>query len=232
MLTPSDPRPDLLPSLGRLVRGLVLLFWAVPLGLVICVQTARTELLAGLGFLPALLSQVLVLHALFLIAAFQPHERIWRRALDRARALALVNLGLAPFLHWWRAMPEVTHYQVAVTLMAGSGLGFLAALNAALRRLAAMLPDATLRLEVRLFTSVNLGLLLALGGLALGLLWAGRSAWTANWPPLALGLIQHFGPMVLLILALLPVALTMTLIWKIKETILHSVFQPGTRPPP
>lgn len=229
MLTPSASRSDLLPSLGRLVRGLVILFWAVPLSLVICVQTARTELLAGLGVLPAVLSQLLVLHALFLLAAFQPHERIWMRALDRARVLALINLGLAPFLHWWRAMPEVTHYQIAVTLMAGSGLGFLAALNAALRRLAAMLPDATLRLEVRLFTNVNLGLLVALAGLALGLWSAGQVLGAAAWPPLARALVQHVGPVVLLMLSLLPVALTMTLLWKIKETILHSVF---SIPPP
>lgn len=223
---PSPARVDLLPSLGRLVRGLVLLFWALPLSLVVCVQTARTTLLAGAGILPPVLALALVVHALFLMATFQPRERIWVRALDRVRALALINLGLAPFLHWWRQMPEVTHYQVAVAAMTVSGLVFLVALNAALRRLVAMLPDETLRLEVRLFTNLNLALLAALGLLGLALKLGLQLAGAADWSPWVLGLMLHFGTAALLVLALLPVALTMTLIWKIKEAILHSVFHP------
>lgn len=223
---PSPARVDLLPSLGRLVRGLVLLFWALPLSLVVCVQTARTTLLAGAGILPPVLALALVVHALFLMATFQPRERIWVRALDRVRALALINLGLAPFLHWWRQMPEVTHYQVAVAAMTVSGLVFLVALNTALRRLVAMLPDETLRLEVRLFTNLNLALLAALGLLGLALKLGLQLAGAADWSPWVLGLMLHFGTAALLVLALLPVALTMTLIWKIKEAILHSVFHP------
>jgi len=223
---PSPARADLLPALGRLVRGLVILFWALPLSLVVCVQTARTTFLAGAGILPPVLALALVVHALFLMATFQPRERVWVRALDRVRVLALINLGLAPFLHWWRQMPEVTHYQVAVAALAASGLAFLVALNAALRRLVAMLPDETLRLEVRLFTNLNLALLatLCLLGLALKLgLQLGGAAVGSSW---VLGLMLHFGTAALLVLALLPVALTMTLIWKIKEAILHSVFHP------
>lgn len=225
-LPPLSTRAELMPSLGRLVRGLLILFWAVPLSLVLCVQTARTTLLAGAGIFPPVLALALVLHGVWLMAAFQPRERVWMRALDRVRVLALINLGLAPFLYWWRLMPEVTHYQIAVAALAASGLAFLAALNAALRRLVAMLPDETLRLEVRLFTNLNLGLLaaLALCGvfLRLGPLLESR----ADWPPLLLGLWLHLASAALLVLALLPVALTMTLLWKIKEAILHSIFHP------
>lgn len=223
---PSPARADLLPSLGRLVRGLVLLFWGLPLSLVVCLQTARTTLLAGAGILPPVLALGLVVHALFLIASFQPRERVWVRALDRVRALALINLGLAPFLHWWRQMPEVTHYQVAVVVLAASGLAFLVTLNAALRRLVAMLPDETLRLEVRLFTNLNLALLAALGLLGLALKFGLHLGGAANRSPWVLGLMLHFGTAALLVLSLLPMALTMTLIWKIKEAILQSVFHP------
>lgn len=217
---------DLMPSLGRLVRGLLILFWALPINLVVCVQTTRTNLLAGSGMLPPIIAQAVILHALFLIGSFQPHERVWVRALDRVRVLALVNLGLAPFLHWWKLMPWVPHYQIAVSVMAACGLGFLAALNQTLRRLAAMLPDETLRLEVRLFTNLNLGLLGLLVGLA-GLFTLGlRAGWLNAWPELAARLVLHLGSAALLAVGLLPVALTMTLIWKIKEAILKSVFHP------
>jgi hypothetical protein len=215
-----------MPSLGRLVRGLLILFWAVPLSLVLCVQTARTSLLAGAGILPPVLALGLVLYGVGLMAAFQPRERVWRRALERVRVLALINLGLAPFLYWWRLMPEVTHYQVAVAGLAAGGLAFLAALNAALRRLVAMLPDETLRLEVRLFTHLNLGLLAALGLCGVLLRLGPALGAGANWSPLLLELWLHLGSAALLVLALLPVALTMTLLWKIKEAILHSVFHP------
>ncbi len=225
--SPTPPaRADLLPSLGRLVRGLILLFWAVPLSLVLGVQTARTTLLAGAGILPPVLALALVVYGVSLMAAFQPRERIWVRALDRVRVLALINLGLAPFLHWWRLMPEVTHYQIAVAVLAAGGLAFLAALNAALRRLGAMLPDETLRLEVRLFTNLNLGLLAALALCGLLLKLGPALGSRAAWSPLVLELWLHLGSAFLLVLALLPVALTMTLLWKIKEAILTSVFHP------
>lgn len=216
----------MMPSLGRLVRGLLILFWALPISLVVCVQTTRTNLLAGSGVLPPIIAQAVILHALFLVGSFQPHERIWVRALDRVRVPALINLGLAPFLRWWKLMPEVPHYQIAVALMAASGLAFLAALNQALRRLAAMLPDETLRLEVRLFTNLNLGLLGLLVGLAGLLTLSLRAGWLDAWPELAVRLAIHLGSAALLALGLLPVALTMTLIWKVKETILKSVFHP------
>ncbi len=226
----GSTEPDLLPSLGRLVRGLVILFWALPVSLVVCVQTARTHLLAGGGVLLPVLSQAVILHALFLISSFRPRERVWVRALDRARVLALINLGLAPFLHWWKLMPEVPHYQVAVAVMAATGPAFLAALNLALRRLAAMLPDETLRLEVRLFTNLNLGLLAGLLVLAGLVTLALRLDWMTHLPTMLGRLAAHFGSVLLLALVLLPLALTMSLLWKIKETILRSVFHPGGPP--
>jgi len=49
-----DPAPnaELLRALGRLVRGLSVLFWGLPLALVACVQTAKTEWLRQFGLSP------------------------------------------------------------------------------------------------------------------------------------------------------------------------------------
>ncbi len=227
MLKPSHADADLMPSLGRLIRGLTLLFWGLPLTLVICVQTARTGILGSFGLLPPVIANATLLHALMLARTFRKQERVWSQAIERSCLLALVNLGLSPFLHWWKLLPNVGQYQVAVAIMACTGLLFLVSLNLALQRLAAMLPDQTIRLEARLFTNLNLGLLIATAVLALGGVgiwqWESVPEWAVAYQRLAV----HLGGAILLVFVLLPLALTMTLLWKIKEAILGSVFGPG-----
>lgn len=218
------PQAELLRTLSRLVRGLSALFWGLPLALVVSVQTAKTNLLGGMGILPPLLAHGLLLYGLSQIGEFQRGERVWRLAVHRSMVIAIVNLGLAPFLYWWKMMPQVLHFQIAILVLALGGLLLLLTLNQALIRLAAMLPDETLRLEARLFTTLNQYLLVAT--LILVALWVLLRQQT-EMPPwfLTLWLLVHqVGLLVLLLLVLLPMALTMALLWKIKETILNSVF--------
>lgn len=232
-LADATPSPELLRSLGRLVRGLAALFWGVPLALLISVQTLYASWFdhyGAFGFLGPVAMQGVLLFGLFELGHFQPQERVWVAALDRARVLAIVNLGLAPFLYWQHRLPEVPLFSHMVLLLAVSALFFLYALNAVLRRLAAMLPDETLRAEATLFTSLNCSLLASVPfvvGLYLTL------AQIPNLPRLAryllLGL-YHAGEWTLLILVLVPVAMTMSLLWRMKETILHSVFGGDGKP--
>lgn len=215
-------------SLARLVRGLSALFWGLPLALVVCVQTARTDFFAPFGVAPPLLVTVILWYAVRQLGHFRQHERVWRKALDRAQVAALINVGLSPFLYWWKVMPEVVHYKFAALAMALSGLVFLLFLNQALQRLAAMLPEETLRIEAKLFTNLNLWLLSAV--FMLGALWTGLHQFQQPPPALAQMLVDvsHFGLLTLLLLVLLPLALTMTLAWRIKELILTSVFSAKT----
>jgi len=108
---------------------------------------------------------------------------------------------------------------------------FLFNLNLVLQRLGAMLPDETLRHEIKQFTPVNRALLLAtlaftilficsrffptLSALDRLLVLPERNA---LWWFLLLVLVP------LAIFVLLPLAMTMALIWKTKEVILDSVF--------
>lgn len=223
MADPAAPA-DLMQSLSRLVRGLSALFWGLPLALVVSVQTCQTNLLAGLGVLPPVVTQALLYYALAQIARFQPAERIWQRVLNRSRILALLAAGLSPFLYWWKMMPESLYFRFAVLVLVLSGLLLLVTVNQMLRRLAAMLPDETLRLEARMFTTLNLGVLL--GALLLSAAWVAlrQSPLLAAPPLLVSDLAQRTGPLMLLLVVLVPLALTMALIWKIKETVLASVF--------
>jgi hypothetical protein len=158
------------------------------------------------------------------MGAFQKQERPWRAALDRARLLALVNLGMSPFLYWANRVPGENFFFFAVLLLGASGILFLFNLNIVLERLGAMLPDETLRQETKQFTLINRGLLLALLLLSVAFLCFERLPSV----PVSLHIIafymQRFGFLGLIVLVLLPLAMTMALIWKTKEVILESVF--------
>lgn len=218
------PNSDLLPSLRRLVRGLSALFWGLPLALLAGIPTALTGWLRELGPLPPLAAAGLLYFGVAEIGRFQPQERVWRQAWDRASILALVNLGLAPFLFFWGRMPDSDFYAGMAALLVFTGLLFLHSLNTVLQRLAAMLPDETLRADIRALTAFSQPLVR--GAMVLLALSAVLSFVVA--PPLAMsGALEvafALRKSLFTVLVLAPVAITMTLLWKTKETVLASVF--------
>ena len=218
------PNPGLLRSLGRLARGLSALFWGLPASLVVCVETAKADWLKPWIFIPALIATAVPLYGLRLMGDFQKQERPWRNALDRAAIPGLVNFGLCPFLYWRNQLPDQPFFNAAVFVLALSAILFLFNLNVVIKQLGAMLPDETLRHETRQFTAFNrwvLAVLLCCGVAYLFLIRDPRL-------PVALGAVfgwlQDFGFWGLTIFALLPLAMTMALIWKTKEVILEGVF--------
>ena len=224
MNDPAPANPELLRSLGRLARGLSALFWSLPAALIICAETARAGWLNPWGVVPALVATALPLYGLWQMGGFQKHERPWRLALARAGLLGLVNFGLCPFLYWHNKMPAQPFFNAALFVLALSAILFLFNLNVVIKQLGAMLPDETLRHETRQFTALNRLLLVTLlffGVADLVLLQDPRL-------PVALGALfgwlQDFGFWGLALFALLPLAMTMALVWKTKEVILDSVF--------
>lgn len=236
----AGPDPALLVSLGRLARGLSALFWGLPVALVIGLQTARADWLRPLGIVPPLLVTGALFHGLRLMAGFQKQERVWQAALEQTRILSLILFVLSPFLYWWGRIPNHPFYQLVLEVIILTGLMFLYALNPMLRRLAAMLPDETLRQETRAFTSVNRVLLLLAVVIACAcfvLSWI-----DPQWFRHLFGLIARLVPrtagralpelldrVVLwlgLLFILVPISTTMALLWKTKEVILNSVFGP------
>ncbi|EEF60317.1 hypothetical protein [Pedosphaera parvula] len=223
----TPPNADLLRSLGRLVRGLSALFWGLPVALLVCVETAKTEVLRSFGIFPCVVVTGWLLFGLWQLGYFQKQERIWHSALDRAKLLAMINFGLSPFLHWWNQVPNIPFFTAMVGVFAVSGLLFLSNLNLVLHRLSAMLPDEGLRQETRYFTTLNRYLIL-------GILTVGAVLFLLlrfpNLLPYQLNFLLIMGPGILwlmIFLVLLPLAMTMALIWKTKEVILDSVFGQG-----
>jgi len=214
-------------SVALLVRGLSALFWGLPLALVLSVQAGTSSwfrALGPVGLLGPVGAYGLLLYAVWLLGSFQKQERIWIAAVDRLRILAMTNLGLAPFLYWHRRFPEIALFASSIVFLAVFSILFLLAVNAALRRLVAMLPDETLRVETAVFTTLNGVVLLLLPSLVVANLVIRR---LRDLPEFLRYALEMSGPLqywLLLFMILLPVAITMSLLWKTKEAILTSVF--------
>ena len=222
----APPNPELMRSLGKLVRGLSALFWGLPLALVVCFHTVKADSLKTYQIVPPIASTGLLLYGLWLLGAFQKQERVWRNALDCARILALVNVGLSPFLFWSNKMPQNEFFGVSVIILSLSGLSFLASLNWVLRRLGAMIPDEALRLETKQFTSVNLNVLTLSFLVAVLYLVLSRMPSLPLFLQAMVILLDERNFWLLVLLVLLPMAMTMALLWKTKEVILENVFGP------
>jgi hypothetical protein len=211
-------------SLGRLVRGLSALFWGLPTALVVCFRTARADVLRSFEIVPPLLCTALLVYGLWQLGAFQRQERVWRKALDLARILSLINFGLSPFLFWSNRIPGNTFFAVMVLVMVVTGLLFLASVNLLLKRLGAMLPDEGLRQETRQFTALNLNLLLATLLLGAAYYLLGHLPTLPLYFQAVMIVLEQGSPWLLILLVLLPLAMTMALVWKTKEVILENVF--------
>jgi hypothetical protein len=227
-MTGLEHKAELLRSMGKLVRGLSTLFWGLPITLLVYVQTARTDWLDSLewgAMVPAIVASGSLFFALLQLHAFQKQERIWIRSLDRAEILAFVNVGLSPFVYWQHRLPGTTVYEFALVLLAFSSIFFLYNLNNVLERLTAMLPDETLRMETKMFTSFNRTLLVSIPFLIVGYFVLARFAHLSNIIGQVLGAADRVGVWFVIFLLLMPLAMTMTLIWKIKEVIFNSIFE-------
>ena len=228
----SEPasKTELLRRLGKVVRGLSALFWGLPLTLLVYMLTARTDLfsLGHFAILPPVLVSALLLYGLSQISQFQQQERIWHSTVERARLFGIVNLGLSPFLYWWHRLPYIQLYFAAVLLLAVSSLTFLFILNRVLERLAAMLPDETLRLETKLFTTFNRRVLLAIPALLALYIALYFISPLPEFVKIILNRVDQTdsqGLWLIIFLILMPLAMTMALIWKIKEVVFTSILE-------
>ncbi len=232
----------MLRALGHLARGMSALFWGLPIALVVCVQSAKGDWFRPLGIVPPILATGLLFHGIQLLGGFQKQERIWMAALDRARVVALINLGASPFLFWSSRVPSNEFFNAVMECLLITGVTFLYLLNPLLVRLTAMLPDENLRAETRGFAAMNcaiLGTLLAVLILYLGMIhvdpalpsllagWLIKTLPFSNYVAAFFYLIERSGVWLVLFPVLFPVAMTMALMWKIKEVILASVFGGG-----
>lgn len=228
----------LIKGLGGVVRGLSVLVWALPLALAIVVwtvarvdsslPTAFSNLLFSMGVVPGLAITVTLWLGVWQVGRYQPGIPSWQRSADRARGLSLLLIGFSPFLYWWSRRPDVLYFKISAGALILFGLLFLAQLNGMLRRLTAMLPDQALREETGSMARLNYALLAVLAALQILFFALDRvsfqavAAWVSRQ-------YFEFARLLVLLFMVVPVAITIALMWKIKETILESVFSGDQR---
>ena len=230
----TNTQPDPLPSLARVVHGTSVLFWGLPFAMVVSIMATTsnwTDAVWPLGMLLPPVAFGMLWYGLWLLRSFQPQERIWQEALGEVKLLGLFNLGLSPFLHWYHRAPDELGFANAVWLLALVFVFYLMSLNKMLSRLAAMLPDETLRVESKLFSRMNC-VLLAVASIGFGVNFGVMYLTSLNIEPpellLQLAATAASQPWLFMVFVLafilIPLSMTMSLLWKTKESILASVF--------
>ncbi|MEE2714460.1 MAG: hypothetical protein VYD34_00460 [Verrucomicrobiota bacterium] len=240
MASPSSLNPDLMPSLRQLVRGLELLFWALPFVLLVCVQEMLSPEWESWGAMPLLLSTALLWLGASRLRYFKPEEYIWQSAVKITEVLALLMVGLSPFLHWIQILPELSasgytvgqkHIIYSTIIFCTASIMFLLNLNHVLTRLGAMLPDPILRADIKLFVTLNFILFLPL----LVAMWCCRlsdglfGVLQHQAPGMAESIgspasLEHFMKASVIWIATLIITTTMAMIWKTRESVLNGVF--------
>jgi hypothetical protein len=232
---PGQPG-GLLKGLGAVVRGLSVLVWALPLALAIIVWTVSrvgssmptpfSNLLLSLGVAPSLGVTALMWFGAWQVGRFQPAIPGWQRCMDRARGLGLLLIGFSPFLYWWSRRPDILYFKISAAALILFGLLFMAQLNAVLRRLTAMLPDQALREETASMAKLNYALLAILGALQVVFFAFDRATFDTLTTWVSRQYLA-FSQLLVLLFMVIPIAITIALMWKIKETILEGVFSIG-----
>ncbi|MGE3312290.1 MAG: hypothetical protein AB7O66_20180 [Limisphaerales bacterium] len=219
----DDPRL----GLAGVLRGLSALFWSLPLALMAFSRHF-------LAIIPTLYDLVLptaatglALYGLIRMGSYQRSERIWQTSLHRSRLVGLLVVGLSPFLFLWGRMPSEDFFARAVALLLALALVFLVTLLDTLERLAAMMPDDTVRGDARMFRGLTAYVVAVLAGVSVTLYWRMLPVRLSEFleiPRQPLGLGRQA---ILLLLVLVPVAMAMAVTWKLKEVVFAAMIGAG-----
>ncbi|MCX7871866.1 MAG: hypothetical protein N2487_01120 [Verrucomicrobiae bacterium] len=231
MNQPNEQNYEFARSLSRLVKGLSILFWGIPVALVVCVKTSvknKFELQA-IDFWGPITVTGLLLLSLFYINDFRKSEKVWTDLIDRAKFFGIINFALSPFVYWRLRVADVPSFTVAVWIFFISGTLFLLMVNRLIQQLSRMLPEHSLREDASVYGRFNqivlrvLAFVLFLSFVIIH--WKERFYFFSYQFWRALEVYQTYFSFITVV----PVAMTMTLIWKTREVILNGVFSNACR---
>jgi len=214
-----SPAPSQFPAraLPGLIQGLAGLAWALPLGVVVCVQTARQIGFWSLGLWPAVaVTGWLYLCTLRLPSSFNPGSS-WDSSLRRSRSLALLLWGLSPFLYWHARLPDHPWFTLMTGTAGLAGWWLLIEVNRFLPAAAASFEDPRLIHEIRGLCHLNRVIFL-LGGLVWLTARVLEQADSLPAPAERYGLLlRRLEAPLWMFFLVAPLALTLTCLWKTRE---------------
>lgn len=213
-------------ELGSVLRGLSAIFWGLPVTLLAFARHFLSFLPSAYDLVLPSAGTLLLGYGVFRLSKLHGQERVWQHPLAMCQILAVILAGLSPFLFLWNRVPSEPFFARAVALSLGVALIFLIALSNTLARLAALLPDPATQADASLFASVTGYVGATLAAVSLVLYWRLEPATLSEFLSLPQQPVAHALQAFMLILALVPVAISMAVTWKLKEVVLAVLVSP------
>lgn len=205
---------------GRVLRGLSALFWGLPVSLVAFARHFLAVWPSAYDLVLPSVGALLLVYGVFRLGALHPYERIWQQALFASQTLGLVILGLSPFLYLWSRVPAEPLFARAVAVLLFASVLFLVAVTRVLARLAALLPDPAAQADAQLFHLLTGYVGLTLATAAGVFYWRMSPISLSEFLSLPQQPVAHGLQAFLLMLILIPIAMSMAVTWKLKEVVM------------
>lgn len=215
----------------KLARGFSALFWGMPLALLVCVRSAAATWMNAHEALYPMASLGLICYGIWQLDSLPGlSESRPRLMVNLAKITAATCLGMSPFIFFWNHFPDEPFFNHALAALAFFALVFLLFYNRVIKHLTEILSDQELVSEILFFTRLNQTALivLACGTALLAVLKFASPEATFLLPEN--NLFYPLGRFLGLIFLLIPLSLTMSLTWKIKEVFLYGAAEAKTSP--
>lgn len=212
-------------ALIRVARGFSCVFWGIPLTLLLFSGALDIRLFSFIR-MPAYVLGIFV--AYIGTVFFQragPLSDMWTRRVRQLIFLLLVEIYLAPFVYWWRQMPQVLYFSANMAALVICTTWGLFAVNRLAGEACKLLRDSTFLLETQIAGWFAVGFMLT------PLAYALNAAIRAVFRPDGEFFLFIQLPPWIYALTLLPFTITMAVSWKMKERCLQVLKMSAKVPP-
>ncbi len=206
----------------RIARGFLCFFWGLPIGLLLFTGALSFPTLPRIR-LPAYVVGVLIAYCgVMYLKRTGPLTALWNRRLRFAILLMLLQVYLAPFVHWWKRVPSEPYFaaNVIVLLLVTAWTFFV--INMLAAELARVLHDSTFRIEAQISAWISfvfmLAPLLEVVAVSVSLYAESGSLFLVELPP-AIFMLPRWAS----VFALVSFTSTMAVTWKAKGQALNRV---------
>lgn len=221
----SAPASHVRPSWTRAARGFSCIFWGILLGLLLFsgFLSVRTATFSRVS--PELPGLALVLAGSFFLWSSGALSVPWHRAARRVLAAAVCVIGLAPFLSWWRAAPQVLFFSANMMLLMAVTLWFLLEVHRLVAELGRITGNITLLVEARMCLW-STALLYGIPLLAIIMKWSPTVFDRGVAGAYMLPIFVMSWPMWIHVVMVMPFLLVMAIAWEAKEICLKRAVDP------
>ncbi len=212
-----------------LAMGFTRILWSIPLGLMLFTGMISVRLTQFFQLPSYVLGGVLYFWGIITLTRVHGLSAAWRRFLMLGVFLAFLLFYFGPFVFWWMRRPATDHFAINLFGLAFSFIWLLWVVNRLAEEVAARLGDVVFIIETRLCRWSVVGFM----GLPLLVYtsYVTLSAARLDQPLSTLILDLRYIPYIHWIFAaiILPLTLTLTILWKTRQCALRQLVPAGSR---